>query len=300
MNIQPGAGYGFNSSGYGISLDTSEPFKETTAETYQQFQCVVVKEGEDYFLKTYKGVVDYSYSLFPYAPGGDTSGSPTPFYWAEKQARITDWAVYQTGFRTAGTATDGPRFNWMAGDGKVEIYNADYEGGSNSWLVTISMIDYRDSSGLHTGERLINADMPFISVYPADDAEMIPRIQAFTSSSRSIRTMYVGASYGDSGSSVPLQIGYTYKKIAQLDWNAETNSWDVSQYEYGPIDLRINFFELIEVTSGTAPSPTAYEVAEAAGFTSVNNYAWYESMWAIPGYTQNPSNWWYHLVFNGA
>lgn len=26
MNFQPGAGYGFNSSGYGVSLDTTEPF----------------------------------------------------------------------------------------------------------------------------------------------------------------------------------------------------------------------------------------------------------------------------------
>jgi hypothetical protein len=296
--IQPGNGYGFTSGGYGFTLNTENPFgPETVAEKYQQFECIVVKEGADYFLKTYKGVVDYTKSPFPTVPGGTSSGSPSPFFHIERQARITDWAVYQTGDRTAGTATDGPRFNWMANDGKIQIYNADYEGGSNQWLVTISLIDWNIDTSAPTA-RVLNANMPFVSVYPVDDTEMTPRIQALAKSTYSRRTMYTGASYGDSGSSVPEQIGYTYKKIAQLDWNPDTNSWDVNQYEYGPIVLRNNFFELIELTSGTAPSPTAYEVAEAAGFTSLNNYAWYESMWAIPGYTQNPSNWWNHLVFN--
>jgi hypothetical protein len=303
MSIQPGVGYTFTASSQGTNFSIQTPWAPWASypeeKTYQQFECIVVKEGSDFFLKTYKGVVDYSKSSFPTVPGGTTDGSPSPFYHIERQARITDWAIYQTGFRTAGTATDGPRFNWMADDGKVEIYNADYEGGSNQWLVTISMVDWNIDAPI-PGARIINAGMPYVSVFPIGDEQMTPRVEANPKSSYSSRTMYVGASYGDSGSSVPLQIGYTYKKIAQLDWNAETNSWDVSQYEYGPIDLRINFFELIEVTSGTAPSPTAYEVAEAAGFTSVNNYAWYESMWAIPGYTQNPSNWWYHLVFNGA
>lgn len=296
-NIQPGGGYGFSSSGYGFSLDTSEPFKETTERTYQQFECIVVKEGADYFLKTYKGVVDYTKSPFPTVPGGTTGGSPSPMFHIERQARITDWAVYQNGDRTAGTATDGPRFNWMANDGKIQIYNADYEGGSNQWLVTISLIDWNIDTSSPTA-RVLNANMPFVSVYPVDDTEMTPRIQALAKSTYSRRTMYSGASYGDSGSSVPEQIGYSYKKIAQLDWNTDTNTWEVNQYEYGPIVLRNNFFELIELTSGTAPSPTAYEVAEASGFTSLNNYAWYESMWAIPNYTQNPSNWWNHLVFN--
>lgn len=295
--MQPGPGYRFSSSSRGVSLDIGDPWpgKDTVEKKYQQFECIVVKEGEDFFLKTYKGVVDYTKSPFPLVPGGTTDASPSPFYWAEKQARITDWAIYENGTRTEGTATDGPRFNWMANDGKVQIYNADYEGGSNSWLVTISLVDW-NAEETAVPRRVINAGMPFVSVFPADDTDMMSRIMAFTKSSYSVRTMYVGASYGDSGSSVPMQIGYTYKKIAQIDWNSDTNSWDVTQYEYGPIDLRINFFELIEVTAGTAPSPTAFEAAESSGFNSVNNYAWFESMWAIPGYTQNPSNWWYHLV----
>jgi hypothetical protein len=299
MNIQPGAGYGFNSSGYGISLDTSEPFKETTAETYQQFQCIVVKEGDDYFLKTYKGVVDFSKSQFPFSPGGSSpssSGGPTMFSWTEKQARITDWAVYRNGTRTAGTATDGPAFNWFAGDGKVEIINGDYEGGSNTWLVTISMIDWYDLDGVHAADRLIDAEMPFVSVFPADDTEMTDRIQAPTYSSISARNLYIDESTVDDGSSVPQRIGYTYKKIAQIDWDSDTNSWIVTQYEYGPIDLRINWTETIGLASGAAPDPSDFENAAAADFDNVSNYAWFESLAAIPGYTQNPAAWWYNLV----
>jgi hypothetical protein len=299
MNIQPGAGYGFSSSGYGISLDTSEPFKETTPQTYQQFQCIVVKEGSDFFLKTYKGVVDFSKSSFPFAPGGSSpssSGGLTMFSWTEKQARITDWAVYGNGTRTAGTATDGPAFNWFAGDGKVEIINGDYEGGSNSWLVTISMIDWLDNAGTHAADRLIDAEMPFVSVYPADDTEMIDRIQAPSYSSISGRSLYINGSTVDDGSSVPQRIGYTYKKIAQIDWDSDTNSWIVTQYEYGPIDLRINWTETIGLTYGAAPSPSEFENAAADDFDNVSNYAWFESMWAIPGYTLNPSAWWYNLI----
>jgi hypothetical protein len=291
---QPGSGYGFTSSGYGFSLNTEKPFADAApSQLFQQFQCIVVKEGDDYFLKTYKGVVDYSKSGFPWSPG---SSPLTSFSWTEKQARLTDWAVYKNGTRTSGTATDGPRFEWFAGDGKVEIINGDYEGGSNSWLVTISMIDFLDNAGEHVEHRLIDAEMPFISVFPADDTEMTGRIQAPPYSSISGRTLYVEEGYVDDGSSVPQRIGYTYKKIAQIDWDSDLNSWQVTQYEYGPIDLRINWTETIGLAWDAAPDPSEFQIASENDFVNVSNYAWFESMWAIPGYTQNPASWWYNLV----
>jgi hypothetical protein len=282
----------------GTSMDIGDPWPapDTTAKTYQQFECIVVKEGSDFYLKTYKGVVDYTWSLFPFAPGGGDLDGPGQFLHIEKQARITDWAVYQNGTRTVGTATDGPRFEWMANDGRIRLLNGDYEGGSNTWLVTISKIDWHDAAGTHASDRLIEPEVPFISVYPADDAEMVPRIQALTKSTWNLRFLYINGMSVNDGSSIPMEIGYTYKKIAQLDWNAETNSWDVNQYEYGPIDLRINFYESIRIDYGPPPDPTAWSIASASDFNSTNNYAWFESMMAIPGYTLNPSNWWYHLV----
>ena len=305
MTIQPGVGYTFTSSSMGTNLNIEQPWIDSSqGRQYQQFECEVVKEPDgsgdyNYFLKTYKGVVDFSKSAFPFSPGGtypSSSGGPAQFSWTEKQARITDWAVYRNGTRTAGTATDGPLFEWMAGDGKIEILNGSFEGGSDTWLVTISMIDWYDLDGVHATHRLIDAEMPFVSVFPADDTVMTARIQAPTYSSISGRSLYIDGTTVDDGSSLPGRIGYTYKKIAQLDWNATTNSWDVTQYEYGPIDLRINWTETVTLTYGTAPDPSLFDDARAADFNSVSNYAWFESMWAIPGYTQNPSSWWYNLV----
>lgn len=301
--IQPGSGYGFTSGGYGFSLNTENPFApEPPEEKYHQFQCVVVKENDNFFLKTYKGVVNYSKSPFPMKPGGGgfPVGEITPFYWTERQARITDWAVYMDGDRTPGTATDGPRFNWMANDGKIQIYNADYEGGSNQWLVTISMVDW-NAEETAVPRRLINAGMPFVSVFPLGDPEMTPRIQAATVSSQSKQFEYIsilpgGGLYPSNGSYIPLRVGYTYKKIAQLDWDSTTNSWQVSQYAFGPIDLRIGFFSINDTEPSLPPDPSEFQQALASGFTYMDNYPWFESMWSIPGYTQNPDNWWFHLV----
>lgn len=303
MSIQPGVGYTFTSSSQGTNLNIEQPWYQwdSGAELIQQFQCKVVSEsdgegGFNYYLKTYKGVVDYSKSAFPFSPGGtypSSSGGPTAFSWTEKQARLTDWAVYRNGTRTAGSVTDS---EWMANDGKVEILNADYEGGSNTWLVTISMIDWYDLAGTHATDRLIDAEMPFISVFPTDDTVMTARIQVPTYSSISARSLYINGSTVDDGSSVPQRIGYTYKKIAQLDWNTTTLQWDVTQYEYGPIDLRINWSEVLSLTYGSAPNPSDFDAQAALDFDGVSNRAWFESMWAIPGYTLNSSNWWYHLV----
>lgn len=301
MNIQPGAGYGFNSSGYGVSLNTSEPFTELTSEKYQQFQCVVVNEpdgsgGFNYYLKTYKGVCNYTWSTFPFYPAPE-SGGEYAFRSFEKQARITDWAVYQNGKRTAGTATDGPGFEWFAGDGKIEILNGEYEGGSNTWLVTISKIDWWDKDDWFSAYRTIDAEKPFVSVFPADDTNISQIMLQQGCSLHTGNTIYENGGAFTNDPPVPTQIGYTYKKIAQLDWNDTTNSWDVTQYLVGPIDLPIQRHSgSTFVNFGTAPSPSSYEIALSGEFDSCLNYAWFEGMWAYPGYTMNPSAWWYDLV----
>ena len=42
MNLQPGAGYGFTSSGYGISIDSSNPFPDDTVRTRTPFYVIVL------------------------------------------------------------------------------------------------------------------------------------------------------------------------------------------------------------------------------------------------------------------
>lgn len=302
MKIQPGVGYNFDSSSKGFTLDTSNPFPDPDgpSKAYQQFECVVVSETTagttKFYLKTRKGVVNYTWSGFPFRPEPTYPGE-NPYILYEKQARINDWAVYQNGKRTAGTATEGEPFEWMADDGKIELPT----GASGlSMLVLMSKIDWWDRDNWLSAYRLIDAEMPFISVIPTTDTVAMATLATQQGNS----LIYGGAVYFQGGISgfqfdppYPLTVGYTYKKIAQLDWNDTTNQWDVTQYEYGPMNIRVHavtgtmYFE-----SGTAPSPTSYDTALANEFDSTTNRAWFESTWAIPGYTLNSANWWTHLV----
>lgn len=299
--MQPGPGYRFSSSSMGVSLDIGDPWPGRDVKTsYDQFQCMVITEkvGEvtKHFLKTRKGVVNYTWSTFPFRPAPTYPGEE-PYNLLEKQARITDWAVYANGTRTAGTATSGPDFEWMGNNGKLELPTGT---SGASMLVLMSKIDWWDRDGWLSSYRLIDAEMPFVSVIPTSDTTAMATLATQQGSS----TISGGAVYFQGGISgfhfdppYPLVIGYSYKKIAQLDWNDTTSEWDVTQYEYGPMNIRVEavigtmFFEY-----GTAPSPTSYDAALAAQFGGTTNHAWFESTWAIPGYTLNPSNWWYHLV----
>jgi len=58
MNLQPGAGYGFTSSGYGISLDTSNPFPDDGSTTSCPFTIVNRSEGETYKFSCTPGMVN--------------------------------------------------------------------------------------------------------------------------------------------------------------------------------------------------------------------------------------------------
>lgn len=302
MNLQPGKGYNFVSSPNGVTMDTSNPFPDADgpSKSYQQFECKVESETTagttKFYLKTRKGVVNYTWSTFPFRPEPTYPGE-NPYNLYEKQARINDWAVYQNGKRTAGTATDGDAFGWMADDGKIELPTG---ASGASMLVLMSKIDWWDRDGWLSAYRLVDAEMPFVSVIPTSDTTAMATLATQQGNS----LIYGGAVYFQGAITgfqfdppYPQTIGYTYKKIAQLDWNDTTNQWDVTQYEYGPMNIRVHavtgtmYFE-----SGTAPSPTSYDTALAAEFDSTINYAWFEGTWAIPGYTLNSANWWTHLV----
>lgn len=312
MDLQPGKGYNFASSGMGVTMDTSNPFPDAdgAAKFYQQFECKVESETTagttKFYLKTRKGVCNYTWTQFPFRPqedpAGNGDGGQIVKETYQKQARITDWAVYENGKRTAGTATDGEAFEWMAGDGRIELPTG-AEGAS--MLVTISKIDWWDRDGWLADYRLIDAEMPFVSVFPQSDSVAVATLA--TQQGSSFFTggqMHVESSGGNVvavsvAGGVPIKIGYTYKKIAQLDWNDTTNQWDVTQYEVGPITLPMHCeYGIMGVVPGPLPSPSAYEQAVTDEFEGIANYAWFENTWAIPGYTLNPDNWWYHLVNN--
>jgi hypothetical protein len=304
MAIQPGVGYIFTASSQGENFDVIKPWSEWATiqnETFQQFECQVQREsngsgGYNYFLKTYKGVVDYTWTTFPFRPEPTYPGE-TVFTGYEKQARITDWAVYKNGTRTTGSESAS---DWMASNGKLQIKNL-ADGGSNTWYVLISKIDWWDRDSWLSTYRLIDAEKPFVSVIPSNDATATATLlaqQGFTQSTGGV--IYLDSSSGQPlgiDPPVPLSVGYTVKKIASIDWNSTTSSWDVTQYEYGPItlDMKRNVGTM-GMDTGSLPSPSSYDTALTAHFNTVLNYAWFENTWAIPGYTLNSSDWWYNLI----
>ena len=315
MSIQPGVGYTFADSSQGTALTIHQPWSPIqlygTDDAPQQFECRVFKKpkeggGFDFFLRTAKGVADYTWTQFPFRPQedppGNGDGAAVSKETYQKQARITDWAVYQNGTRTAGTTTDGPDFVWMADNGYVKL-PAGTSGAS--MLVLISKIDWWDRDSWLSAYRLVDAEMPFVSVIPTSDTVAVATLatqqgsSVFTGGVLWVETGAVGVVGVTIAGGVPVKIGYTYKKIAQLDWNDTTNEWDVTQYEYGPITLPMHCeYTVTGIASGTLPSPSEYETALANEFDGILNYAWFENTWAIPGYTLNPANWWYHLVNN--
>ena len=290
MKLQPGVGYTFFSSSEGMTLDTSEQFPQSDLTQSQQFRCMVYQDGTDFYLKTCKGVVNYTWSTFPFGPEDTGAGSGTAFYTSEKQARITDWAVYENSARTAGTDTDS---EWMADNGKIKLPAG---ASGKSVVVTISKIDWWDKDGWLSTYRTIDAEKPFIAVFDAADTNINYILTQQGGTRWTPNTIWWDGTAVSFSGPVPLTIGYTVKKIAQLDWNDTTNSWDVTQYLVGPIDLPIHHIIQTALADGVAPTPTLYEDALAAEFDSCSNYAWFEGMWAYGGYTMNSSNWWYDIV----
>ena len=303
MDLQPGKGYNFVSSPNGVTMDTSNPFPDPDgpSKSYQQFECKVESETTagttKFYLKTRKGVVNYTWSGFPFRPEPTYPGE-NPYIIYEKQARINDWAVYQNGKRTAGTATDGDAFGWMADDGKIELPTG---ASGASVLVLMSKIDWWDRDGWHSARRLVDAEMPFVSVISTSDTVAMGTLV----SQQGNTLIHGGTVYFVSSPSFgfsfdppyPLTIGYTYKKIAQVDWNDTTNQWDVTQYEFGPMNIRVHAVTgTMFQDSGSAPTPTTYDDALASEFNNCVNHAWFEGTWAITGYTLNSANWWTHLV----
>ena len=292
MKLQPGLGYTFFSSSEGMTLDTSKQFDSADQYHFEQFRCIVYQDGTDFYLKTAKGVVNYTWSQFPFYPEDTGSGGGIAFRSYEKQARITDWAVYENAARTAGTDTDT---DWMANNGKIKLPAG---ASGKSVVVTISKIDWWDKEGWLSSYRTIDAEKPFVAVFDAADANINAILSQQGNTAWAGPILYENSGAFTYGPPYPAWIGYTVKKIAQLDWNDTTNSWDVTQYLVGPIDLPIQNFMWPTTfePSAVAPTPSLYETYLGDEFDNCLNYAWFESMWAYPGYTMNPSAWWYDII----
>jgi hypothetical protein len=320
MAIQPGTGYIFSASSLGENLNIQQPWSEwdTTGGHRHQFDVSVSKkyiEGGEFIwlLSQVKGVCNYTYSNFPYySTGIDTTawtynGDPTGLPVVQNECRIIDWGIYGDGDRTAGTDLDT---DMMANNGTIQIYNAE-DGGSDQWFVSISKIDWRDGQGVWAMARMIHAERPFVSVYEASgpvnsqlEADTCNTVMQHYIFAQSALDPYTSSPvFNENGYYIPYRVGWTNKKIASLDWNDTSKSWDVTQYLSGPIYLNIPYQEPAIINS--AFNPTGYYPKNMTGQVNgyptfqafLSNYTWLQT-WdtALSGYVYNPSAWWYDII----
>lgn len=299
-------------AGTGGTAMSLPPSASYDTDGLAQFECKVYSEAQTegdprWFLKTRKGVCNFSWTQFPFKGAGELiySGSGTGDFDSverQKQVIVKDWAIYKTGTRTAGTTTTS---DWMANDGKIELKNA-ANGGSDNWLVTISKIDWWDRDGWHEGRRIIEAEVPFVSVFDSDDTGMQSRILTQWDNSLweniyNIWTYETGIGTGVWATGMnqdfaPRRIGYCYKKIAKITWDNVKKEFVLTQYITGTIDLPIMYHcktKIDRIEAGT--QNYIYDNGVTNQFNTTiesTNYSWFESMWApATGYTFNPSDW---------
>jgi len=157
MSIQPGVGYTFTSSSQGTNMNIEQPWSEwdpTSAavdQIVQQFQLRSVRVGTANKLQMAKGTVSFTQSNMPRVRLGG--------HYDQRQAWISKVAVYGSGVsRTAGTGSA----LWMEAGGYYNITTA------GTYYVTISKFDISQSND-DTESTLLNAETPWVSVFPSGD-----------------------------------------------------------------------------------------------------------------------------------
>jgi hypothetical protein len=243
MSIQPGVGYTFTSSSQGTNMNIEQPWSEwdpTSAaldQFVQQFELRSIRVGTANKLQMAKGTVSFTQSNMPRVRLGG--------HYDQRQAWISKVAVYGSGVsRTAGTGSPV----WMEAGGYFNITTA------GTYYVTISKFDINQSND-DTESALLNAETPWVSIFPAGDA-IESAIFSETGPSEYVNktnvhkmTGYDAMSTGLSGDwgnchttwFNPTKWGYAVKLIATVTVTAvgEGVEFAIDQHIVGPIDLNI-------------------------------------------------------------
>jgi len=156
MNLQPGAGYGFTSSGYGISIDSSNPFPDDTVRTRTPFYVIVlgvVSGGLRYqvvsgtlnnLVPEMEDVVTETERLLDHT----TAGVPTPptDVLSINSSTKESWVYLRAGADTAAPY-DYPDSN-IANDGYPKVISSDVElSDTNTYgYVLLAKIDTDNAS----------------------------------------------------------------------------------------------------------------------------------------------------------
>jgi hypothetical protein len=246
MSIQPGVGYTFTSSSLGTNLNIETPWSEWDSSsvidrTYQQFQLRSVRVGTTNKLQLAKGTVAFTQSNMPRVRLGG--------HYDQRQTWISKVAVYGSGVsRTAGAAPASDI--WMEAGGYYNITTA------GTYYVTVSKFDINQSND-DTESALLNAEAPWVSIFPAGDA-IESAIFSETGPSEYVNKTNVQKMVGYDAMSTglsgdwgnchttwfnPVKWGYSVKLIATVTATANPVGggmvFAIDQHIVGPIDLQI-------------------------------------------------------------
>lgn len=243
MSIQPGVGYTFTSSSQGTNLNVEKPWSEwdptgAAVQTMtQQFQVRSVRVGTSNKLQIAKGTVNFSQSNMPRVRLGA--------HYDLRQTWISKVAVYGSGVsRTAGTGSPV----WMEAGGYYNITTA------GTYYVTVSKFDINQSND-DTDSPLLNAEAPWISIFPAGDA-IESAIFSETGPSEYVNKTNVQKMVGYDAMSTglsgdwgnchttwfnPVKWGYSVKLIATITASAVGGGMQfaIDQHIVGPIEMQI-------------------------------------------------------------
>jgi hypothetical protein len=292
------------SSSLDISPQVSVPLTPWTVEV----ETVVDGETTNYFLRTVRGICNYTWSEFPFGPATvDVSGSS---YLNETNNRtfsneciIKDYAVYPSGSYREGTDSAS---DWMGGNASIEIKNA-ADGGSDTWYVTVSKMDWYNKLNWDDADRIQDKERPWLSVFASGSAAATAILKP-TQNSRGNHLLplpnITGAGYQDgaiwNGYVLPRHIGYDCKKVASLTWNDTDKKWDVVQYILHQVELAIPYQQGLRwaglIPNGEPPA-NGYQTAKDAHFDPyIENLSLRSDLASISGYTINANDWWFDLL----
>lgn len=245
MSIQPGVGYTFTSSSLGTNFNIQQPWSEWDStgaaldQSVQQFQLRSVRIGTQNRLQMAKGTVNFTQSNMPRVRLGG--------HYDQRQVWINKVAVYGSGVsRVAGTGSPV----WMEAGGYFNITTA------GTYYVTVSKFDINQSND-DTESALLNAEAPWISIFPAGDA-IESAIFSETGPSEYVNKTNVQKMVGYDAMSTglsgdwgnchttwfnPVKWGYSVKLIAIVTVTAAPvgggMAYAIDQHIVGPIDLQI-------------------------------------------------------------
>jgi hypothetical protein len=216
-----------------------DPSSAAAEQFVQQFQLRSVRIGTTNKLQMAKGTVAFTQSNMPRVRLGG--------HYDQRQTWISKVAVYGSGVsRVAGTGSPV----WMEAGGYFNITTA------GTYYVTVSKFDINQSND-DTESELLNAEAPWVSIFPAGDA-IESAIFSETGPSEYVNKTNVQKMVGYDAMSTglsgdwgnchttwfnPVKWGYSVKLIATVTATANPVGggmvFAIDQHIVGPIDLQI-------------------------------------------------------------